>query len=115
MSNDVPTLSHDLKRLRGGLLLYFPPYHNQCNSVERCWGILEKHCNGAKLLHAQIMLQWAKGMTWQGIHAVEEWTRKACEKGISLSKEAMQAVEARLERDPKPPKWDILIRPACMV
>ena len=31
------------------------------------------------------------------------------------TKEAMQAVEARLQRHPKLPKWDILIRPACVV
>jgi len=33
-------------------------------------------------------------------------------KGISLSKMAMRAIEARLERNPILPKWDILIRPA---
>jgi hypothetical protein len=54
-------------------------------------------------------------MTWKGIHPIVESSRKAYEKGISLSKKAMQAVEARLERDPKLPKWDIFIRPACMV
>ncbi|MDD5266807.1 MAG: hypothetical protein PHO08_06730 [Methylococcales bacterium] len=34
------------------------------------------------------------------------------QKGISLSKKAMLAIEARLERNPILPKWDILIRPA---
>ena len=33
------------------------------------------------------------------------------EKGISLSKKAMQEIETRLERNPLLPKWDILIRP----
>ena len=54
-------------------------------------------------------------MTWKGIHPVVELSRKVYKKGISLSKGAMQAVEARLERHPELPKWDILIRPACMV
>jgi len=54
-------------------------------------------------------------VTWQGIHLVVELSRKIYKKGISLSKEAMQAVEARLERHPELPKWDILIRPACLV
>jgi hypothetical protein len=31
---------------------------------------------------------------------------------VSLSKAAMRAVEARLERNPLLPKWDILIHPA---
>jgi len=48
------------------------------------------------------------------------WSRQAVglglhEKGISPPKQAMQAVEARLERDPKLPKWDVLIPPAYMV
>ena len=28
-------------------LLYYPPYHSKYNAVERCWGILGKHWNGA--------------------------------------------------------------------
>lgn len=34
------------------------------------------------------------------------------EGGCSLSRKAMRDVEARLERNPLLPKWDILIRPA---
>mgnify|MGYP001820215602 FL=1 len=96
-------------------LLYYPPYHSKYNPVERCWGILEKHWNGAKLVDAQTMLEWAKSMTWKGVHPVVELSRQVYEKGISLSKDAMQAVEARLERNSKLPKWDILIWPACTV
>jgi hypothetical protein len=28
-------------------LLYFPPSHSKYNPIERCWGILELHWNGA--------------------------------------------------------------------
>jgi len=83
--------------------------------VERCWGILEKHWNGAKLTDAETMLAGAKSMTWKGIRPVVELSRQVYKKGISLSKEAMQAVEARLKRNPTLSKWDILIRPACVV
>jgi len=93
-------------------LLYYPPYHSKYNPVERCWGILEKHWNGAKLEDAHTMLEWAKSMTWKGIHPVVELSRKVYQKGVSLSKDAMQHIEARLERNPLLPKWDILIRPA---
>jgi len=96
-------------------LLYYPPYHSKYNPVERCWGILELHWNGTKLVDVETMLAWAKSMTWKSIHPVVELSCKVYEKGISLSKEAMQAVEARLERNPALPKWDILIRPAGMV
>ncbi len=93
-------------------LLYYPPYHSKYNPVERCWGILEQHWNGAQLVDVDAMIGWASSMTWKGIHPVVELTRKVYEKGVSLSKEAMAAVEDRLERNPLLPKWDILIRPA---
>lgn len=95
-------------------LLYYPPYHSKYNPVERCWGILEPHWNGTKLVDATTMLEWAKSMTWKGLHPIVELSSKVYEKGVSLSKAAMQEVEARLKRNPSLPKWDILIRPACL-
>ena len=93
-------------------LLYYPPYHSKYNPIERCWGILEKHWNGAKLLTVETMLEWAKSMTWKGIQPMVNLSKTVYHKGISLSKSAMRAIEARLERNPILPKWDILIRPA---
>src|SRR5229473_2486318 len=93
-------------------LLYYPPYHSKYNPIERCWGILELKWNGAKLIDVETMLGWAKQMTWKGLHPVVELSRKVYEKGIALSKAAMEAVEARLKRDPQLPKYDILINPA---
>ena len=95
-------------------LLYYPPYHSKYNPIERCWGILELKWNGAKLIDVETMLGWAKKMTWKGMHPVVELSRKVYEKGISLGKKAMQAVEARLKRDPELPKYDILISPASL-
>ena len=93
-------------------LLYYPPYHSNYNPIERCWGILELKWNGAKLIDVETMLGWAKQMTWKGLHPVVELSRKVYEKGIALSQAAMEAVEARLKRDPQLPKYDILINPA---
>jgi len=93
-------------------LLYYPPYHSKYNPIERCWGILEKHWNGAKLVTVETMLEWAKSMTWKGIQPMVNLSKTVYHKGISLSKVAMRAIEARLERNPILPKWDILIRPA---
>ncbi|NRA69328.1 MAG: hypothetical protein HRU19_32965 [Pseudobacteriovorax sp.] len=28
-------------------LIYYPPYHSKYNPIERCWGVLEMHWNGA--------------------------------------------------------------------
>jgi hypothetical protein len=93
-------------------LLYYPPYHSKYNPIERCWGILELHWNGTKLIDVETMLEWAQSMTWKGIHPVVELSRKVYDKGIALGKAAMQAVENRLERHPELPKWDIMIHPA---
>ena len=93
-------------------LLYYPPYHSKYNPIERCGGILEQHWNGTKLIDAETMLEWAKSMTWKGLHPVVALSCRIYQKGVTLSKKAMEAVEARLERHPELPKWDILIQPA---
>jgi len=92
-------------------LLYYPPYHSKYNPIERCWGVLEKHWNGAKLIDVHTMLAWARSMTWKGRHPVVTLSRTVYAKGITLDKLAMQAVEARLLRNPLLPNWDILIQP----
>ena len=93
-------------------LLYYPPYHSKYNPIERCWGILELKWNGTKLIDAETMVEWAKRMTWKGLSPVVELSRKVYQKGISLGKAAMQAVEKRLKRHLALPKYDILINPA---
>jgi len=93
-------------------LLYSPPSPSKDNPIERCWGILELPWNGTQLHDAETRLEWAKRMTWKGIKPVVELSRNVYAKGVTLSKTAMQAVEARLERQPLLPKWDILIHPA---
>ena len=92
-------------------LLYYPPYHSKYNPIERCWGILEVHWNGTQLVDCETMLEWAKSMTWKGLHPVVELSRQVYQKGIRLGKAAMEVVEARLKRDPKLSKYDILINP----
>ena len=92
-------------------LLYFPPYHSKYNPIERCWGILEQHWNGALLSHVDTMLAWAQSMTWKGIKPIIHLSHQAYHKGISLTKKAMEDIEMRLLRNPHLLKWDILIRP----
>jgi hypothetical protein len=93
-------------------LLYYPPYHSKYNPIERCWGILELHWNGAMLTERETMLAWAKTMTWKGASPLVSLSQKVYQKGISLSKKVMSVIEKRLERNPLLPKWDILIQPA---
>ena len=94
-------------------LLYYPPYHSKYNPIERCWGILENHWNGTRLLDAQCMLEWAKSMKWKGIHPIVKLSETIYQKGVSLSKGAMKPVEVRLDRHEDLPKWDIFIQPDC--
>ena len=82
------------------------------NPIERCWGILAWHWNGTKLVDVATMIEWAKSMTWKGIHPIVTLSRKVYKKGVALSKRTMHAVEARLARHPELPKWDILLQPA---
>ena len=91
--------------------LYFPPYHSKYNPIERCWGILEQHWNGAILKNVDTMLAWAQTMTWKGKTPIINLSQEIYQKGISLTKKAMAEIEARLLRNPSLPKWDILITP----
>jgi hypothetical protein len=77
-------------------LVYYPPYASKYNPIERCWGILEVHWNGTKLVDVETMVEWAKSMTWKGIHPLVKLSRKVYQKGVTLSKRARRAVEARL-------------------
>lgn len=92
-------------------LLYFPPYHSKYNPIERCWGILEQHWNGALLSNVETMLAWAQSMTWKGRTPIIHLSQEIYQKGISLTKKDFKAIEMRLLRNPSLPKWDILINP----
>ena len=93
-------------------LLYSPPYHSKYNPIERCWGVLELHWNGTLVRDVDTMLAWAQRMTGKGRAPVAELSHKVYQRGITVGKKAMRAVECRLERHPELPQWDILIRPA---
>jgi hypothetical protein len=84
--------------------LYYPPSHRKYNPIERCWGILELPWKGTKLLDVETMLEWAKRRTWKGMQPVVELRHQVYQKGISLGKRAMRAIEKRLERHPPLPK-----------
>jgi len=92
-------------------LLYYPPYHSKYNPIERCWGILEQHWNGAKLIDVETMLAWSNTMTWKGSHPVVTINHTLYEKGVTLSDSEMKEVNSRLERNPSFVNWDILIKP----
>jgi hypothetical protein len=91
-------------------LAYYPPYHSKYNPVERCWGVLEHHWNGALLDTVEAVVGYAQSMTWKQEHPVVRLVTQAYELGVCLSKKAMKAVESKLSRLPGLPSWFIDIR-----
>lgn len=91
-------------------LAYYPPYHSKYNPVERCFGILEQHWNGSLLDSVDAVIKYAKSMVWKGTHPVVELVTTAYQKGVTLTPDAMQALETRFERLHGLDKWfvDIL-------
>jgi transposase len=86
-------------------LAYYPPYHSKYNPIERCWGILENHWNGALLDSIETVLAFTRTMTWNGVHPVGELVTTTYQTGVKLTKEAMDRVEAQLQRLPHLEKW----------
>ena len=92
-------------------LVYLPPYHSKYNPVERCWGILERHWNGALLGSVADVLRWAGSMTWRGLRPLIGELVGTYERGVRLTKTAFRPIAERLIRSPTLPKWSVTIRP----
>jgi hypothetical protein len=92
-------------------LVYYPPYHSKYNLIERCWGILENHWNGSLLNSVATVLEWARTMTWKGIHPVVNLVEKTYNIGVRIAKAAFKIIERRLLRDSDLPKYELLIKP----
>jgi transposase len=86
-------------------LAYYPPYHSKYNPIERCWGILEPHWNGALLDSIDAVIQYASTMTWKGKHPLVSLVTTTYQTGVKLTKEAMQILETHLQRFPHLDKW----------
>ena len=91
-------------------LVYFPPYHSKDNPLERCWGILEQHWNGAILDQIETALKWAATMTWRGFQPFIQELTATYECGVTLTRKAFRPIAERLQRDPRLPKWSLTIR-----
>ena len=92
-------------------LAYYPPYHSKYNPIERCWGILEHHWNGALLDSIAAVLQFAATMTWKGTHPIVALVTTTYQTGVTLTKEAMEAVETKIKRLPDLGTWFVDIVP----
>ena len=92
-------------------LAYYPPYHSKYNPVERVWGVLEQHWNGTLLTDLETVLAMAKNMTFRGVKPVVNVVRKIYNKGVTLCKAAMDALEDRLDRLEGLEKYAVTISP----
>ncbi len=92
-------------------LAYYPPYHSKYNSIERVWGSLEQHWNGALLDNMETVLRFAQSMTWQEKSPVVKIVQKIYETEKKLSQKAMSLLEERFEREEKLGKWFVQIPP----
>ena len=92
-------------------LAYYPPYHSKYNPIERCWGILENHWNGALLDSIDAVIRFATTMTWKGKCPVVELVTTTYQTGVKLTKDAMQIVETQIQRLPGLDKWFVDIVP----
>ena len=93
-------------------LAYYPPYHSKYNPIERCWGILEVHWNGALLDSMEAVIKLTESMTWKGRQPVVALVTTAYQTGVSLTKAAMAEVETQLTRLAGLEKWFVDIVPA---
>jgi Rhodopirellula transposase DDE domain len=92
-------------------LVYLPPYHSKYNPIERCWGILERHWNGALLSSVSDVLRWAGTMTWRGLHPIIRETTAVYKRGVRLTTAAFRPIAERLTRSLTLPKWSVTIQP----
>ena len=92
-------------------LAYLPPYHSKYNPVERCWGVLERHWNGAVLGTIAEALHWAGTMTWRKVRPLVRECVATYERGVRLTKAMFGPIAGRLIRSTTLPKWSLTIQP----
>ena len=93
------------------VLVYYPPYHSKYNPIERCWGRLENHWSATLLNAVETTVQWAKTMTWKGLHPVVELAETVYQKGVRVSKKMFKAIADRIDRCSSLPKYYMTIQP----
>lgn len=90
-------------------LVYYPPYHSKYNPIERCWGALEKHWNGAVLNSVNTALEWIKTMTWRNNSPIVHFLDKIYKKGVKLAKGEMEKYHDKIYRSTTLPRWNLAI------
>jgi hypothetical protein len=79
--------------------------------IERCWGVLENHWNGALLSSSEAVLNWAGTMKWRGVCPIVNLVDRVYQTGVRLTKAAFRPIAQRLNRSAHIPKWSLTINP----
>lgn len=74
-------------------LIYYPPYHNKYNPIERVWGVLENHWRGQLLDSVEKVVGLAKTVKYNGKNPVVKLILGTYEKGVKLAQKAMEQLE----------------------
>ena len=92
-------------------LAYYPPYHSKYNPIERVWGFLEQHWNGALLDSVETVLNFASSFSFKEARPVVQFVPAVYETGVKISQKEMRLLEKRFQRLPGLEKWFVLIEP----
>jgi transposase len=78
-------------------LIYYPPYHSKYNPIERVWGVLENHWKGQVLDSVEKIIGLARTMKYNARNPVVKLINRTYEKGIKLTKKAVQKLEKMID------------------
>lgn len=92
-------------------LAYYPPYHSKYNPIERVWGHLEKHWNGALLDTLDTVVNFACSFQFKQLQPVVNVISKVYETGIKLTQKQMNLLEQRFDRLAGLERWFVRIMP----
>ncbi len=92
-------------------LACYPPYHSKYNPIERVWGFLEQHWNGALLDSVDTILKFARSFLFRDVNPVVQLVPKVYLTGVKLSQKQMRLLEQRFKRLEGLEKWFVLITP----
>ena len=73
--------------------------------------VLEHHWSGTLLNTIETSLEWAKTMTWKGLHPVVTLVETTYKKGIRIAKKAFKTFADRVTRDVSLQKYLMTIQP----
>jgi len=93
------------------VLAYYPPYHSKYNPIERLWGILERHWNGALLDTKETVVKYIQSMTYDKKHPIVNVIDEIYNTGIKVNKKIMRVYEQALYRIAGLEKWFVHICP----